>query len=366
MRNLYSLPPALESRAISFENIHGAKGAGGTAASPLGPGRKGSPARMLDPGETVVLADIEGPGMIRHMWMTSYGVADTMRGLVIRIYWEGQQHPSVEAPLGDFFGFAHGKTGAFHTAVHSVGERYALNSWIAMPFAKHAKVTITNDLDFQALFFYQVDYTLGDDHGDHFGRLHALFQRESPTTKARDFELLPKREGSGCYLGTVIGVRPREPHWWGEGAVKMFIDGDRELPTIVGTGAEDYVGLSWGLQQNAFLYNGATLVEGDRLNTGAISMYRWHLADPVYWQRDIRITVQQIGLKPPANSLKEYLAQLYDREDDWCACTFWYEPIPSLPIPPIPDLNARLKDLELVPDRRALPLQPGSTYHTSM
>lgn len=366
MKDLYSLPTHLESRSVSFENISGAKGEGGKAASPLGPGRKGSPARMIEPGNTVVLADIEGPGMIRHMWMTTYNVADTMRGLVIRIYWEGQQHPSVEAPLGDFFGFAHGETGPFQTSVHSVGEKYALNIWLPMPFAKRARVTLSNDLDFKALFFYQIDYTIGDDHPKRLGRLHASFRRETSTISGRDFELLPRRHGSGCYLGSVIGVKPSDSNWWGEGEVKMFIDGDDEFPTIVGTGAEDYVGLSWGIQQNSFLHHGANHIDGDRLNTGAVSMYRWHIADPVFWQQDIRITVQQIGIKPPVATLEEYLAAFYEREDDWSACTFWYEPVPSQPVPPIPELSVRLHDLNLVSDRRSLPLQPDSTYHSDM
>ena len=153
MKDLYSLPTHLESRSVSFENISGGKGVGGKAASPLGPGRKGSPARMIAAGATIELADIPGPGMIRHMWMTTYNVADTFRGLVIRIYWEGQEHPSVEAPLGDFFGFAHGETAPFQTAVHSIGEKYALNIWLPMPFSERARITLSNDLDFQALFF---------------------------------------------------------------------------------------------------------------------------------------------------------------------------------------------------------------------
>jgi hypothetical protein len=367
MTPLYSIPKEIHSRSTSFENPRGKKGGGGAASSPLGAGRKGSPARMLEPGSTTQLADIQGPGVIRHMWMTSYDVADTMRGLVVRIYWEGQQHPSVEAPLGDFFGFAHGKTGPFQTAFHSVGEKYALNSWLPMPFARNAKVTISNDLNIPVLFFYQIDYTIGDQHTTDFGRLHCMFRRENPTASTIDFEVLPKRQGCGRYLGTVIGVRPNNKNWWGEGELKMFIDGDQELPTIVGTGAEDYVGLSWGLQENAFLYNGANYVRGeDRINTGPVSMYRWHIVDPIYWYQDIRITIQQIGLQPPVNSFEEYQQGLYERQDDWSACTFWYEATPSQPVPPIPGLAQRLDGLDLCPNRSALPLQSGSPAGNQM
>lgn len=355
---LHELPTNIHSRSISFENQSGDKGKGGQAASPLGPGRKGSPARMIAPGETVQLADIEGPGMIRHLWMTTYDIADTMRGMVIRFYWEGQDHPSIEAPLGDFFGFAHGATPAFHTAVHAVSEKLGLNLWLPMPFAKHARVTITNELAFSALFFYQIDYTIGDELSEPFGRLHASFQRQNPTRLGEDFELLKRNNCQGRFLGTVMGVRPQGSNWWGEGEVRFFLDGDDAHPTIVGTGTEDYAGLSWGIQQNSFPLCGATLVtSGDRLDSGPVSFYRWHLPDPVFWHQDIRATVQQIGLQPPAVDFDDYLASLYDREDDWCACTFWSEPVPSAPLPALPDLEARLADLELVPDPGTLPLQ---------
>jgi len=367
MHPLYLLPTQVHSRSISFENPTGEKGAGGSASSPIGPGRKGSPARMLEPGSTVELANIRGSGVLRHIWAATYDVADTMRGLVVRIYWEGQQHPSVEAPIGDFFGFAHGKTTAFQTAMHSVGEKYALNSWVPMPFSEQARVTISNDLDITVPFFFQIDYTIGDSHPPEFGRLHTMFRRENPTTKAIDFELLPKRTGRGRYLGTVIGVRPDNSNWWGEGEVKMFIDGDQQLATIVGTGAEDYAGLSWGLQQNAFLYHGATLVEGpNRINTGPVSMYRWHVPDPIYWYQDIVVTVQQIGLQPPIQDYQGYQEGLYDRQDDWSACTFWYEAVPSEPVPGIPSLAKRLAGLDLCPDRATLPLQPGCVYNSNL
>lgn len=360
MTEFYDVPAHVHSRSITFENPTGAKGSGGTIASPLGTGRKGSPARMIPPGATLELANIEGPGVIRHMWMTTYNVADAMRGLVLRIYWDGQEHPSVEAPLGDFFGFAHGKTEPFSTAVHSVSEKYGMNIWLPMPFQENGRVTISNDLDIEVLFFYQIDYTVGDVHAAGFGRLHSQFHRQNPTKLRDDFEILPRRSGAGRYLGAVLGIRPSEPNWWGEGEVKIYLDGDREFATIVGTGAEDYVGLSWGVQQNALLYNGANLVTGERLDSGPVSMYRWHIPDPVYWHQDIRVTVQQIGLQPPVATFAEYQAGLYEREDDWSSCTFWYEAVPSAPVASIPSLQARLSGLELTPDRNALPLQSGT------
>lgn len=366
MSELYDLPSHLQSYSITFENPQGNKGAGGQAASPLGVGRKGSPARMLPAGATLSLADIKAAGTIRHMWMTTYNVADALRGLVIRIYWDNQEWPSVEAPLGDFFGFAHGTTDPFSSVAHSVTEKYGMNIWLPMPFQKRARVTISNDLDIDVLFFYQIDFTLGDRHAENAGRLHAMFRRENPTTLGKDFEILPRREGAGRYIGTVLGVRPTDSNWWGEGEVKIYLDGDQDFASIVGTGAEDYVGLSWGLQGNAFHYHGANFVHGERLDTGPVSMYRWHVPDPVYWHEDIRVTVQQIGLSPPVHTFAEYLGGLYDRQDDWSACTFWYEALPSRPVGPIPALAARLADLDLTPDRSALPLQASSSHPSDM
>ncbi len=361
MNHAYRLNGHLQSRSISFENPDGRRAGGARTASPLGVGRKGAPARALGPGEMITLADIAGPGMIRHIWLATYDVADTMRGLVIRMYWDDQEHPSVEAPIGDFFGFAHGTSPAYASAVHSVGGRLALNIWLPMPFARQARVTLTNEIGIDVPVFFQIDYTLGDEIGPDDGYLHACFRREVRTSKGEDFELLPLRRGQGRYLGAVIGVRPTDPNWWGEGEVKIYLDGDEDFPTIAGTGAEDYVGLSWGLQPNAFPMHGASLVTSGRTDTGPVSMYRWHLADPVVWHESIRVCIQQIGISVSREnlprSLGQYLECLVEREDDWSTCTFWYERTPSEPLPPLPSLAVRLEGLELAPDLEALPLQ---------
>ncbi|MBI1196956.1 MAG: DUF2961 domain-containing protein [Phenylobacterium sp.] len=347
---LYELTTPLETRSISFENPTGARGGGGRAASPLGVGRKGAPARFVAPGETVDLADIEGPGTIRHIWMTTSLTPEAMRGLVIRAWWEDQEHPSVEAPLGDFFGFAHGYTPPYESEIHSVGERNGLNIWLPMPFRKRARLTLSNELGKPTPLFYQIDYTLGDRHAADVGRLHALFRRENPTTPGRDFEILPQRRGQpGRYLGCVIGVRPLSPDWWGEGEVKMFLDDDGDFPTIAGTGAEDYVGLSFCIQQTPFRLHGANWRErDDRIDTGRVSMYRWHTLDPVFWRRELKVTVQQIGLaatsRPPA-TFEAYADLFRERADDWSACSFWYEATPSAPLPPFPPLADRIADL---------------------
>ena len=327
----YDLDSGLISRSISFENPSGAPGEGGTASSNLGPTRKGAPSRSIQPGETVQLCDIEGPGTIRHIWMTTAREPAVQRACVIRAWWDDQEHPSIECPIGDLFGFAHGKIMAYGSAVHSIGPTGGRNIWLPMPFASRAKLSFTNEGSQAVPLFYQIDYTIADRHPQDVGRLHVLFRRENPTTEKQDFELLPQRKQKGRFIGSVIGIRNLHPkQWWGEGEVKVYMDGDDQFPTICGTGSEDYVGLAWGIQQTPFFYNGCSLNEKN-----FISMYRWHLPDPIAWRQEARITIQQIAWK---NGLAE-------TTDDWSAATFWYEPVPSAPLPALPDVEARTADI---------------------
>jgi len=331
----YLLDTGLLSRSISFENPTGAPGEGGKAASNLGVGRKGQPAKPIKPGETHLLCDIQGPGTIRHIWLTTDRSPQNLRTLVIRAWWDGQEHPSIECPVGDLFGFAHGKVMPYHSAVHSVGPTGGMNLWLPMPFQKRAKITLANEDSIESSkappIFYQIDYTLGDKHPNGVGRLHVLFRRENPTTLKKDFELLPQRASQGRFIGSVIGIRNLHPQqWWGEGEIKVYMDGDKEFPTICGTGSEDYVGLAWGIQQTPFLYNGCSLDQKH-----FVSMYRWHLPDPIAWQKECRITIQQI-------SWKDGLAET---QDDWSCATFWYEPVPSAALPKLPDVKARTADI---------------------
>ena len=223
----YQLDTGLLSRSICFENPTGAPGEGGKAASKLGVGRKGAPSISLKAGQEVQLCDIEGPGTIRHIWMTTSNKPVNLRSLVIRAWWDGQTHPSVECPIGDFMGFAHGKVMPYFSAVHSLGRNAGMNIWLPMPFTTRARITLTNAGQQAVPLFYQVDYTIADEHPEDVGRLHVLFRRENPTTQKQDFELLPKRIGKGRYIGALIGIRNMHPNqWWGEGEIKVFMDGD--------------------------------------------------------------------------------------------------------------------------------------------
>lgn len=328
----YLLDTGLTSRSISFENPTGAPGVGGQAASELGVGRKGAPNRPFAAGETVTLADIEGPGTIRHIWMT---IGDrepvTFRSFVIRAYWDNQEHPSIESPLGDFFGFAHGKVMPYQSAVHSVGEMAGMNFWLPMPFRDRARITLTNETEKEVTIYYQVDYTINDRHPADVGRLHVYFDRENLTKTKRDFVLMPRRNQKGRFIGAIIGIRAVESAvWWGEGEIKVYMDGDEEFPTLVGTGSEDWVGLSYGLQQTPFRYNGASLSQG-KFHT----MYRWHLPDPIAWREHARITIQQI----------QWQGGLAETRDDWSTASFWYEPVPSESLPELPSLGERIANL---------------------
>lgn len=355
--DLFELTTEIKSRSISFENPSGEKGQGGKSSSHLGIGRKGFASKQIDPGEKVVLCDIQGSGTIRHIWMTG-GWKDNLKLLrttIIRAYWDGQTYPSIECPLGDFMGLAHGKLMPYQSSLHSVGENAALNNWIPMPFLSKATITLTNESGIPFTLFYQIDYTINDKHKEDVGRLHTCFRRENPTTAKKDFELLPKRTGKGRFIGTVMGVRSLYPHWWGEGEIKVYLDGDADFPTICGTGSEDYIGLSYGIQQTSYLYHGCNLYfksdsvskvkdyfsnEVKEFKQEYISMYRWHILDPIYWEKDCRVTIQQMGYTRLVEN------GFFEREDDWSCATFWYEPVPSEPLPALLSPAKRIEGLD--------------------
>ena len=321
---------AVESRSITFENPTGEKGKSATAASNIGEGRKGAALKNIDPGRTLTLCDIRGPGVIRRMWVTLPAKKENLLGFVLRGYWDGQDTPSIEAPLGDFFGSAHGIAKAYQSAVHSTTDSAGMSIFLPMPFMKSARFTVTNEGDQRDVpFYYAIDYTIKESLPPNVGRLHALYRRENPTVLGRDFEILPKRKGMGRFVGCVLGVDNSDRQWWGEGEVKIYLDGDEKYPTIAGTGTEDYIGQAWGFHDNAFLYGGVSLRE-DNL----YSLYRWHLKDPIYWKRDIRVTIQQIGAKEGTG--------YFNKQEDVSVAAFWYEPIPSAPLPALPDYAARV------------------------
>ena len=333
-----------------------------------GGGRKGS--ACLGPfkdGSRFEIADIQGPGCIRHIWITTFpGDPLQDRNIIIRFYWDGQEHPSVEAPLNDFFGLAHGRRKHFLAEFTGMPEGRGFNCCWPMPFAKRCRIEVENDIGEDCpMFFYQFDYTLGDDVASDTPYFHAQFRRVPKTTMRKDYAILDGVKGKGRYLGCNVGIIPSAPYppfWWGEGEVKMFLDGDTEYPTICGTGSEDYICSGWGLGEFTGPHFGATWLEH-----GLVAYYRYHILDPIYFSKDIRVTVQQIGSVSmfEARRRREFVDWLrsagyttlqtsedgtgggFDSVDDYCSTAYWYQTLPTEPFPKFPDRTVRSKDIDL-------------------
>lgn len=348
----------VQSRAVTAENPGGEKGAGG----PKHEGRKGQPCLWnLEKDQVYTFADIQGPGCIRHIWITTPNTGPKkMRNMILRFYWDGQETPSVEAPLTDFFGCCHGKTVDYESFFTSMPEGKAFNCYFPMPFARRAKLDICNETGEDAsMWFYQVDYTIGDKVSADTPYFHAQFRRVPNTTMAEDYVILDGVEGKGRFLGANVGLVDRFAGlgvWWGEGEVKMYIDGDEKYPTICGTGSEDYAGSGWGLGKFINQQMGSLFEPGKY-----VSFYRYHVMDPVYFSEDIKVTIQQLGndgqYEPadPEGKLADFIRRgeyrkdrhggNFERVDDVCSTAYWYQTLPTRPFPPFPDRELRSLDL---------------------
>lgn len=280
------------------------------------------------------------------------------------MYWDGATRPAVSAPIGDFFGVGLGQMVTFQSALFSNPEGRSLNCLVPMPFRTGMKIVMTNEsvTDLRELF-YEVDYTLGDKHPANMLYFHCHWRRENTTRLQHDYELLPRVRGKGRYLGVNIGVivnsKTYFSSWWGEGEVKAYIDGDQDLPTLSGTGAEDYVGSAWGLGQFAHLYQGSPVADEKNLRW---CFYRYHIPDPVYFQKEVRVTIQQIGslysvgrAKFRENNRRLYRTGpglvemvedgLFERDDDYSSCAYFYLDKPDNDLPPLASVNKRIEGL---------------------
>ena len=287
------IDPDVDSRAITFENATGERGVGGQAAG----GRKGAPSKRLEPNETVTLADIDGPGVIRHIWMTfPPAPPETMRAMWMEIFHDGRDEASVSVPCLDFFGLPHGRPVAFSSALVAVQEGRGFNSYVPIPIGERIRIQLTNGANRPMDLYYQLDYTLEPVEPSY---LHVSFRRENPTTMGQDFVITDGLRGPGRFLGCVVGIRTVDPEgiWYGEGELKIYRDGDTEFPTICGTGLEDYAGSAWGLGPHDAPFSGAPLSIGPkgRPLPDFVGLYRWHVPDPVMFRDDLRATIQQIG-----------------------------------------------------------------------
>ncbi len=292
---LYRYRAGEEARWISPENPTGAKGAGATENR----GAKGHAFETIPVGGTHVLADIRGPGTIDRMWMTIEDRSpEALRGLRLDMYWDGAPAPAVSVPLGDFFLHGAGEMVPMETALLASPEGRSFVSYVPMPFRTGARIVIANESGKPVnLIFYDIDYRALRRQPKDALYFHAWWSRDRATTLARDFRILPRIRGRGRFLGASVTVLTNpiyEKTWWGEGEVKIALDGDRSTsPTLVGTGTEDYIGTAWG--QGAYInrYQGAPIATWD--GEGRWTFYRFHVPDPIYFSRDIEVSLQMIG-----------------------------------------------------------------------
>jgi len=320
------------SRSISAENPDGSSGGGGRAteattlhpasahnARELGPGWKLSPCIAVESGETATLMDHEGPGCIRHIWITLD--AKYYRDVVLRVYWDGSDRPSVECPIGDFFCNSWNSRQNITSIPMNVNPSGGMNCYFPMPFRRRARITVENQApDLLRNLFYQIDFTLEPVPDDAL-YLHAQWRRENPVHYGVPYTLLDGVEGAGHFVGTFVSWQQNNEGWWGEGEIKVFIDEDEEYPTICGTGTEDYFGGAWGFGADySAPYLGYRKVSGEGVGS-RMTMYRFHVLDPIFFATKLRITLQALGWR----SRTRYLPL----QDDVSSVAYWYQAVPS-------------------------------------
>ena len=320
--------------------------------------------RWVKPGEVYTVAAIEGPGMIRHIWFTfaesgpswlsKEGAADPSE-IVLRMYWDGASEPAVEAPLGDFFAAGFGRRAEINSAPVLVQGGDSYNCFWPMPFFRSAKITLTNESTRPlAALYYQVDYTREPSLPADSAYFCAQYRQEFPAKMGSDY-LLAEIEGKGHYVGTVMSVRSRSPQWFGEGDEKFFIDGEA-APSIQGTGTEDYFLNAWGMEKGTYAYAGVTMLDGwlgDLGNRG--TMYRWHIPDPVCFQRSLKATIEHAGWMSADETSTVKVEGFVEREDDFATVAFWYQQGQPKRFTTLPGAAARrLPEIDTVIEGRAL------------
>jgi hypothetical protein len=337
-----------QTRSISAENFTGEKGKGGMATTgstafqsrELGQGWKVSPSIHIAPRQTVTLAEIEASGAIQHIWLT---VDPTWwRKLILRAYWDGEETPSIEVPLGDFFCNGWGVRCNINSIPIAVNPAGGFNSYWQMPFRKQARITVENLTESEVQgFFYQITYTLTDVPDD-MAYLHAQWRRSNPVPYGEVHTLLDGVRGQGQYVGTYMAWGVNNNGWWGEGEIKFFMDGDDAFPTICGTGTEDYFGGAWSFEQPLGQYGAYStpylglpqVIKPDGLYVSQqrFGMYRWHIPDPIRFQQDLRVTIQALGWRSEQRFLP--------LQDDVASTSLWYQTEPHAPFPTLPSKNA--------------------------
>lgn len=365
--SLFVIPNGVQTRWSSPENWGAEKG----AACAGDDGRKRSAWFRLPSGESRELLNLKDvSGVVRRFWVTIEDRSPAMlRGLRLDMYWDGAATPAVSAPLGDFFGFGLGRLARLHSALFASPEGRSFTCYVPMPFRAGARIVVTNENGRDlAQFYFDVDCTIGDEHPAQVGYFHAHWRRENPTALMRDYELLPRVTGRGRFLGVNVGVIANTQRyfrsWWGEGEVKIFLDGDTDHATLCGTGTEDYIGTGWTQGQYSDLYQGCHIADHDAYQ---YCFYRLHVPDPIWFQSDIRATIQQIGCwdtvsLPQMHAAGERLQLgqdqidvpariadtpfgIYEREDDWSSCAWFYLDRPENGLPSLAPVAERVAGL---------------------
>ena len=376
-QQLYQVPTDIETRWSSFENPAAAKGTGGSENKKA----KGHPSENIAPGETKVLLNTKGAGIIQRMWMTiSERTPAMLRSLRLEMYWDDSAKPAVSVPLGDFFGIGLGRKVAFENALFSDPEGRSFTCYIPMPYRKGARITIKNESEKPVMLFYDINFQQVKSHNTDVAYFHAYWSRVMKTELGKDFEILPQVKGKGRFLGMNMGIITDplyQDSWWGEGEVKIYLDGDGELPTLNGTGTEDYIGTGWGQGLFTHQYQGCLVADK---NTRQWAFYRYHIPDAVYFTKDCRVTIQIMGgemrdkvreyvkngatLTPVTVSGKDFsklfemspTPQLNDanfpdgwtnfyRQDDVSATAYFYLSTPISQVPALQDLKVRTAEL---------------------
>ncbi len=340
---------AAETRSISAENPSGEKGMGGRAipnpsdprlpfsgaASDLGQGWKVNPFFKPKARETVTLMDVAGPGVIQHIWIaTESNFAGNGRACVLRFYWDNEPTPSIEVPLTDFFAVGHDLFARVNSLVVIVNPTSALNCYWPMPFRRHARVTFTNEgeKDLSVLGF-QITYAKTE-IPEEAGYFHAQWRRAVTDRSFPSHTILDGVRGHGRYVGTFIAWTQMSDGWFGEGEIKFYLDGDKEFPTICGTGTEDYFCGSYGFPEvYSTAYTGSTLKHEGQDGPPKWSMYRWHIMDPICFKSDLRATIEALGWWPTGKF--QALA------DDVASVAYWYQGEPHAEFPKFPPLEKR-------------------------
>ena len=361
---LAAATPLLRAQDLSdLMKIKPGRSAAVTSADP-NPNSNADRIKYITPGETKVLADIQGPAVIRHIWLTfnearpnwlEAGGSARPDEIVLRMYWDGAAEPAVEAPLGDFFAAGFGQRYEIDSIPVMVESGAGYNAYWPMPFAKRAVITVTNESAKNVRsFYYHIDYTAGEELPAKLAYFCAQYRHEFPETTGSDYLVLDAA-GEGHYVGTVMSVRSRSPLWFGEGDAKFYVDG-ATTPSIQGTGTEDYFLMAWGLRQRLFPYYGCTYMSCPLDDLGVqYCLYRWHVADPVRFTKSLRFEIEHKGWISADESETGKIEGHVEKEDDMASVAFWYQIGQPQRFAPIPPLAARLlPNLDIVTEGQAL------------